>query len=360
MLRYHRLLIIVIPLLIIDIYANSSRVSNNKEIRNLSDNNKALWIQEALSSIANGQYKDIHAIAWWNENFDNTYLKIDSSPDSLFAYQKGVDLPIFTARGTFSSNKLDIPSDGRVYHAAFPDFGGTEDKVTTESIKAFESLAQKKIVWAYFSNNWYNSIQFPREAVKTIHRLGKIPFIRMMPRSNFNEDASDPIYSMQSIIDGYFDNELTQWALDAKSARIPLLVEFGCEPNGNWFPWSGIYNGGAQTQAYGNENIADGPERFRDAYRHIIDIFQKNEVNNITWFFHINAQSDPPENWNTIAGYYPGDHYIDWLGVSVYGPQEKEDEYQSFTEIMSPVYSALRAISDKPIAILEFGITEIK
>ncbi len=44
-----------------------------------SANNKALWIEDAFQSITNGTvYPKIKAIAWWHENFDNSYLRVAS------------------------------------------------------------------------------------------------------------------------------------------------------------------------------------------------------------------------------------------------------------------------------------------
>ncbi len=318
---------------------------------------KKQWIENAFEALSNDKYPRIKAIAWWHENFDNTKLRIDASRKSEKAYQKGVANDIFISEPTFN-NELLIAPNSAIYHSAFPDFGGTEDVVTAARITEFEALAEKEIVWAYFSNNWYSEIQFPNTAVATIHNTGKVPFVRMMPRSNFDEGGPDPTYTMQKIIDGVFDTELTQWAIDASNLSYPILVEFGTEVNGNWFPWNGQYNGGATKTGYGDPMLADGPERFRDAYRHIIDICNTNGADNITWFFHVDAYSEPAEEWNAIEHYYPGDNYIDWLGVSVYGPQVPEDEYQDFTEIMNDFYPTITELSNKPIAILEFAITE--
>jgi hypothetical protein len=325
----------------------------------LSKPTKAKWITEAFSSLANGYYPSIKAVAWWNENFDETKLRIDSSTESLVAYQKGITAPVFISQAQIVSKKLQIPPHRSIYHAANPDFGETEDNVTSERIKSFEALAQKKIIWAYFSNNWYNDIRFPLSQVRTIHENGKIPFIRLMTRSDFKEGVPDPLYTMQNIIDGKFDKALSQWAMDAKKTEMPLLVEFGTEVNGDWFPWNGSYNGGGTTELYGDKNKPDGPERFRDAYRHIIDLFRSHGVDNITWFFHVDAFDQPKNSWNSIDQYYPGDTYIDWIGISVYGPQTKDETYCSFVEIMDQVYPELTKISNKPIAILEWGITEI-
>jgi len=334
--------------------------SCNKDLADkITENKKAKWIEKAFVCLKNNDYPRIKAISWWHENFDNSLLKVNSSTESLAAYKNGVSSSTFITTANFNSNKLFEPTLG-IYHSAFPDFGGTEDIVTTERIGNFENLVNKNIVWAYFSNNWYNNIQFPSTEVNTINSAGKIPFIRIMPRTNFEEGGPDPNYSMQKIIDGDFDIALTKWAIDASNTNIPLLVEFGTEVNGNWFPWNGQYNGAGETSGYGDVNLYDGAERFRDAYRHVIDICNTNGASNITWFFHVDAYSEPNVSWNKIENYYPGDSYIDWLGVSIYGAQENSEDYQEFSDIMNDIYPSLCNLSNKPIAILEFAITEIK
>ncbi|NOX85735.1 MAG: beta-mannanase [Chlorobi bacterium] len=321
-------------------------------------NKKAKWIKNAFKALNGENYPRVKAISWWHENFDNSLLRIDSSPEGLVAYRSGVSSSYFLSNAQFQSGKLAAPVTG-IYHAAFPDFGGTEDIVTAQRIDDFVDLVDKDIAWAYFSNNWSDSIRFPSEAVSVIHATGKIPFIRMMARSDFEEGGPDPRYSMQRIIDGDFDGELIRWAMEAAQTGIPLLTEFGTEVNGNWFPWNGQYNGGGTTTGYGDPALPDGPERFRDAYRHIIEICRANGATNITWFFHVDAYSQPDATWNNLENYYPGDDYIDWLGVSVYGPQEPGDEYREFSEILDDVYPALSGLSNKPVAILEFAITEL-
>ncbi len=261
------------------------------------------------------------------------------------------------------SSKLLPPSGNRIYHAAFPDFGGWEDQVTAQKITDFENLTGKDIAWAYFSNNWWRphpGIQFPTNHVNTIYYgAGRIPFIRMMPR-NQNGLLPDPDYTMQRFIDGDFDAELTLWALDAQATGIPLLVEFGTECNGWWFPWNAFWNGKDTKTGYGDPMLYDGMERFRDAYRHIIDLFEALGVDNITWFFHVDAYNDPDRPWNKMAGYYPGDEYIDWIGVSVYGPQEPGEGWWLFSDVLNDSWNEIKAVSPggKPIAVLEWGVID--
>ncbi len=343
------------PFLFLLLFSCSS--SNTTEIE---PNKKARWITEAFNTIAAGDYPQVKAVSWWHENFTGTYLRVDSSPQSIEAYREAIASPVFISETRIENEKLIAPTGNKVYHAAYPDFGGTEDIVTDERIYYFEDLVQKELAWAYFSNNWIDEIVFPTQPVNTILSTGKIPFIRLMARSNFNEDQADPVYSMQRIIDGDFDSELTQWAIDAANTNTTLLAEFGTEVNGSWFPWNGVYNGGATTTNYGDPNLPDGPERFRDAYRHIIAICRNNGATNITWFFHVDAEGQPDEDWNKIANYYPGDDYIDWVGASVYGNHFQDEDYITFEDKLNMIYPDLVALTNKPIAILEFAITELE
>lgn len=255
--------------------------------------------------------------------------------------------------------KLIAPVNG-VYQSAFPDFGGSEDIVTDQRINNFKKLIGKKIVWACVSDNWGTSkIKFPSKAIKLLEKHKIIPYIRLMPRTSLDEGVREKNYSLQRIINGVFDSRLIKWANEAKATNKPLMIEFGCEMNGDWFQWSGVNNGGKITNHYGNPKLADGPERYRDAYRHIINLFRKVGVHNVNWVFHVDAHSYPNEPWNQMARYYPGDSYINWIGVSAYGALFPGDDWVSFTSVMDHAYPQLAKISKKkPLAVLEFGVTE--
>ena len=254
---------------------------------------------------------------------------------------------------------LAKPPHGRVYHAAFPDFGGPESQVSAARIRSFERLAHRRIAWAYFSNNWLDGrIRFPAKQVRTIERAGRVPFIRMMARSGFGT-GPDPNFKMRSIAGGAWDPELIEWCDQARDAGIPLLAEFGTEVNGDWFPWNGRWNGGGHTDGYGSPRLADGPESFRDAYRRIVDICRAEGANDITWFFHVDVGGWPKKPWNRIAAYYPGDGYVDWIGISVYGPLKPWHPWVGFRRRLDRSYQKVTDLSTtKPIAVLEYGAAE--
>ena len=257
--------------------------------------------------------------------------------------------------------KLLPPVGDHIYFGAFPDFGGPEDEVTTQRVKDFESIAGKKIAWAYFSQNWYNGIIYPKAHIHAIAQSGAVPFVRLMPRSDEVQGHPEGHLSLQHIIDGMFDAPLRQWARDVKEDHIPLLVDFAVEANGDWFPWSGLLNGGSRTDGYGDPAYPDGPERYRDAYRHIIDLFRDEGVKHITWFYHFNYQSFPDLAWNQPKYYYPGDTYIDWVGFSLYGAQTLDEEWDGLefsTQLRIYVHSYRDLQTHKPVALLEFGVTD--
>jgi beta-mannanase len=136
------------------------------------------------------------------------------------------------------------------------------------------------------------------------------------------------------------------------------MIEFGPEVNGSWFPWNGAWNGRGG-DVYGENGIPDGPERFKDAYRRIEGIFRERGALDVTWVFHIASEASPKEEWNSARYYYPGDEWVDWIGVSVYGRLGGADAAVPFVDIMNRVYPGLCALSaSKPIAVLELGVTD--
>ena len=174
---------------------------------------------------------------------------------------------------------------------------------------------------------------------------------------------------LEAIIDGKYDDYLDSWARGMNDFGKPVLLRFGHEMNGDWYPWSGIFNGGGTLDGYGDSSVADGPERFVDAYRHIHDRFSQNGADKVLWVWCPNAPFSTMENalgdWNNAAAYYPGDEYVDWMcfdgynwGTSAFG-QNFNAKWTSFDEIFASSYADLQAINpEKPIIIGEFSSTE--
>ncbi len=248
-------------------------------------------------------------------------------------------------------------AQGQLYHGVYPGgVTGEEDDVTALDLDSYEQTVGKTAAWVYVSHNWYRSRSFPAENAGWIRQAGSVPFIRLMLWSSLQQDRREWIFTLRRIIRGAFDSDFRQWAREAAAFGSPIIVEFGTEVNGQWFPWNGFWNGRGFPFFYGDPAEPNGPERFRDAYRHIVEIMRE-EASNITWVFHANNEDWPDTAWNRLENYYPGDDVVDWIGVSVYGALTPMDtEWPRFRDSMEAVYPRLAALStDKPIAVLEFG-----
>ena len=266
----------------------------------------------------------------------------------------------FTTSASGAEVKVLPPTDG-VYHGVFadlPEFPAVGD--VTRYTQDFERLVGKSVALTVVGNEWTQSIRFPTQLVTEARNAGQVPVVQIRPWSSKKRfNGQDSLYQLQKVIDGNFDQELRAYAKSVRDFGKPVMLSFAPEANGNWYPWSGIYAGADTTTGYGDPVLADGPERYRDAHRHFINIFRQEKVENVTWVFHISSTSNPKESWNDIASYYPGNEYIDWLAVSVYSAQVPGDLWDDFTEGLDAPYNALTALSDsKPIAVLEYGTIE--
>ncbi|MDX1378494.1 MAG: glycosyl hydrolase [Anaerolineales bacterium] len=256
------------------------------------------------------------------------------------------------------STGIQPPPNGFLYHGVFPGGrSGEEDDITPGDLISYEEAVGKKAAWVYFSNNWYTDRDFPIETAQWIRDMGSVPYIRLMLRPDLKYDGEETIYTLQNIIDGNFDTDLHAWCADARAFSTNLIVEYGTEVNSNSFVWSGFHNGDRNTNGYGDPSFPDGPERFRDAYRHIIQICRDESAENITWVFHMDNTSHPDEDWNRAENYYPGDEWIDWIGISIYGVIEPSSSYfEIFSQRFNIAYSHIMDFApDKPVIVAEFG-----
>jgi len=287
----------------------------------------------------------------------------------------------FFLPGSLPPPKIVAPPPGRFYHGVYPgrpvEKGtGSEDDIVPSDVESYESTVNRRSAWVYFSDNWHEKQEFPCTTANWIRRMGSVPFIRLMLRTDFehnneiivndrrgcrltNAPNKETKYTLDFILrDTKTRDDLRRWGDAARQYGAPLIVEWGTEMNGYWFAWNGWWNG-----------KAEGVEKFKEAYRYIHrQITIESGADNITWVFHVNGDDSPDVSnqceatfnigWNRFENYYPGD-FIDWFGVSIYGAQKPTDTYCTpFSQVMRRAYPRLAALRpDKPIFVLEFGAT---
>lgn len=259
---------------------------------------------------------------------------------------------LFAGAPSASPASVAPPPAGKLYQGFFfsaPTPGSddaNERNVSAADVARFETAIGKKTAWVYFSDNWFESRAFPIETCTWIQSLGKVPYLRLMLRSDLDQKKAEKEFSLAKICAGAFDDDLRRWAEGAKAFRHPVLVEWGTEPNGEWFSWNGKWHG-----------RGSGPALYVRTYRHIVDTMRASGADNLQWVWHVNWDDDPETHWNRMENYFPGAEYCAWLAISAYGPlTPRTREVESFREEIDHVYPRLTKLApDKPIIVAEFG-----
>ncbi|TMV48436.1 hypothetical protein FE783_18145 [Paenibacillus mesophilus] len=146
--------------------------------------------------------------------------------------------------------------------------------------------------------------------------------------------AWQPLGGLDAVAD---DAYLRQWAKAAKAAGIPIFLRYAGEMNGDWTAWSG--------------DAAKYIEKFR-----IVASVMHAEAPNVAMVW---SPGDVPRF--NMAGFYPGDEYVDWVGVSLYtepyshGNPDESMEANTPIEKLEELY-ALYA-DRKPVMLSESAVS---
>lgn len=192
--------------------------------------------------------------------------------------------------------------------------------------------------------------EFPVSQAKAISDIGSIPMITWEPwLSDFNKEDFPNINAdpekrdkngLHSIARGNYDIYIDKWASDVKGFGKLIFVRFGHEMNDPYrYPW-------------GPQN--NKPEDFIAAWKHVVNRFKADGVENVIWVW------SPHPAYGNYDSYYPGDDYVDWVGVGTlnYGTVAVWSQWWSFDEIFGKYYSQLSKYK-KPIIITEFGCLSV-
>jgi beta-mannanase len=191
---------------------------------------------------------------------------------------------------------------------------------------------------------------FYARELRDIHYSGRTPLITWEPWDlplSKKSPQDQPSFSLRRILAGDYDHYIRNWAHESKVLGLPYFLRPMHEMNGNWYPWCGTVN---QNQ----------PEDYVQAWRHLHDIFSESKANQVTWVWCPYAASYPDSSKNAISCYYPGDKYVDWIGLDGYnwGTSQAWSRWQTIDEIFSPAYETVSRLADKPILIAESASTE--
>ncbi|UQU66901.1 hypothetical protein COUCH_11780 [Couchioplanes caeruleus] len=201
-------------------------------------------------------------------------------------------------------------------------------------------------------DSWASGRPFPVDEARLLWRHGIMPHYTWEPWNTALGPTDPGQIHLTDIIDGAWDDYVTARAREFAAVRLPLLVRWGHEFNGNWYPW-------------GVANNNNDPYLYARAYRRVHHLTRAAGARNVQWVWAFNNGSSPDEPYNDPALAYPGDEYVDWIGIDGYnwgfGPSwdPAGDHWTTFDATFATAYAKARAIAPhRPVMIGEFASTE--
>ncbi len=204
---------------------------------------------------------------------------------------------------------------------------------TLDNLRRFETaLGRTADVGLTFTSFKY---PFNVPALRTMADAGRLPLITLepwdptVPRENR--------YPLRAIAAGQHDTYLHAQAARLRDLGHPVVLRFAHEMNGSWYPWGAGVNG---------NTAAD----YVAAYRHVHDLFTSAGVD-AGWLWSP-ATLDGP-SIRDVAPYYPGDAYVDWVGLSVYFDQSTD----TWARSAAPTVTRLAEVAPgAPLFVAESGV----
>jgi hypothetical protein len=214
----------------------------------------------------------------------------------------------------------------------------------------FEAVAGRRVSIVHFGQPWYQGgrpYPFGAAQMEAIRQRGAIPLLDWGSWDlALGGRLEQPAFALRRIIGGDHDAYIAQWAACAREWGHPFFLRFDHEMNADWFTWAETANGNRKGE-------------FIRAWRHVHGIFQRAGATNAIWVWSPVVTTFWDES---VAGYYPGDAYVDWVAMDGYNwgvGTPKAYRWQSFRDVFGDTYRALASIApDKPMMIAEVASTE--
>ena len=131
-------------------------------------------------------------------------------------------------------------------------------------------------------------------------------------------------YMLSEVIRGSFDDNIDQLAQWIKASHKQVYLRIGYE--------------------FDNPENGYDPLQYKQAYRYIVDRIRSKGVANVQFVWHSIAWKE--EGWPKYdpLQWYPGDDYVDWIGISFFD-SKRDEERQTIAHIAQD--------KNKPLMIAE-------
>lgn len=222
------------------------------------------------------------------------------------------------------------------------------------SIPAIQKLEQKdSLSWVLdaagfdpsiisFYLPWDEGQDFPAALLQQIYQENKIPMISWDPWNKLNAQPLNYQDLLERIVDGSSDAYLERTADRLAQLQKPVFIRFAYAFDKPQHPWSAV--------------IPDEPEKFQQAWQYVVELFRREGAYNAIWVFN-------PWEPQSFEAFYPGDAYVDWLGVTIQQHENQGRKSKNFKELYLPFEAAISRSSflrKEPLMLILFDSQGIK
>lgn len=159
--------------------------------------------------------------------------------------------------------------------------------------------------------------------------------------------VNDGSNMMYDISNGEYDYFLEDYAKQIADFGHPVLFRLFNEMNGDWCTYCAYH-------------YSKDTDLFIEAYRYIYKIFERQGANkNTIWLWNPNGASLPDFKWNHASKYYPGDKYVQVVGMTAYNTgtyyHSIGEKWRTFAELYDNLYAEYSSAYAQPLMITEFA-----
>jgi hypothetical protein len=140
--------------------------------------------------------------------------------------------------------------------------------------------------------------------------------------------------TLASIAAGGSDAYLRSYADAVVAFGHPVILSFGHEMNGTWYPW-----GDGHTS----------PATFVAAWRHVVRVFRAAGAANVTWLWTVNSINGAA---SSLSQWWPGAAWVNWTGIDGYYYRATD----TFGSVFGSTIADIRTFSSAPLLIAETAV----
>jgi hypothetical protein len=189
-------------------------------------------------------------------------------------------------------------------------------------VTAFGAAIGRPVNLAMYYSGWQEA--FRASFAETARAHGAQVMVNMAPSG-----------SLAAIAAGKSDAYLRRFAAQLVAFGHPVVLAFGHEANGDWYPYGYTHQ---------------PPAEYIAAYRHVHDVIARAGAANVTWLWAVNI----PAGGGTLppAADWPGSAYVSEIGLDGYDWTGT----RTFAQEFGATITAVRKLSGAPVLIAETSV----